>query len=480
MSTQYDLIVIGGGAAGLTAAGLAAHLGARTLLVEEARLGGECTWTGCIPSKALVRAAHVAHTVRGAGAFGVRVGDVAVDFPAVMAAVRGVRRHVYEEADAPGIYTDMGIDVRQGTASFVDARSIQLSEGGERRVFSARKFVVATGARPDAPDVEGIEGVPYLTNETIFDLEALPAKLVVLGAGPVGIELAQAFRRLGSAVTVVDVAPRILAGDDAELAGMLQDWLEREGVRFLLDARIRSAGGRTGDLTLEIEGSEAVLGSELLVASGRVPNVQGLRLDAAGVAYDDVGILIDERCRTSRSHIFAAGDVTGRFPFTHMAEHMARIAVSNALLKTRRRIDLRHVPWVTFTDPELAQVGATERELHRRGPAFETFRFPYEKLDRAITERRDIGMIKVHARGWNGRILGATVLGARAGELICELALAMHRGVRLRQISDTIHPYPSYGMGVRRAADEWYVRRRSAGVVRLVRGVFGYRGSVLE
>ncbi len=489
MPTDYDLIVIGGGAAGLTASGVGASFGARTLMVEQARLGGDCTWYGCVPSKALLSAAHAAHSARRCGEFGVRTGEVSVDFSEVIAGVHALREHIYEEADAPEIYENMGIDVKQGTARFTNPQTIEIASDGKAERFSARRFIIATGGRAFIPPIKGLREAPCLTNETIFELTEQPRRLIVLGAGPIGTEMAQAFRRLGSDVTVIDREPRILFRDDEELAGMLQARLEEEGIRYVLNANVSSVQERGDGIDVMIEGGgtsdenpeNLVLhGDALLVAAGRKPNVAALDLEAAGVAYDARGIKVDDRCRTSRSGIYAVGDVTGRFAFTHMSEHMAKVAAMNALLKTPAKIDAAHLPWTTYADPELAHVGATEDALRAAGRKYETLRFPYDKIDRAITDREDYGMIKVHARPRDGKIFGASILGARGGDLICELALAMRRGVSLRHISDAIHPYPSYGLGVRRAADQWYIKRYSPALIRVLKRLFGYRGRVLE
>lgn len=489
MPTDYDLIVIGGGAAGLTASGVGASFGARTLMVEQARLGGDCTWYGCVPSKALLSAAHAAHSARRAGEFGIRTGEVSADFSEVVAGVHALRDHIYEEADAPEIYENMGIDVKQGTALFTNPGTIEIASDGTTERFSARRFIIATGGRAFIPPIKGLREAPCLTNETIFELTEQPRHLIVLGAGPIGTEMAQAFRRLGSEVTVIDRESRILFRDDEELAGMLQARLEEEGIRYALNANVSSVQGRGDGIDVLIDDGgtsgdnpeNLVLhGDALLVAAGRKPNVAALNLETAGVAYDARGIEVDDRCRTSRSGIYAVGDVTGRFAFTHMSEHMAKVAAMNALLKVPAKIDGAHLPWTTYADPELAHVGATEDALRAAGRKYETLRFPYNKIDRAITEREDYGMIKVHARPRDGKILGASILGARGGDLICELALAMRRGVSLRHISDAIHPYPSYGLGVRRAADQWYIKRYSPTLIRVLKRLFGYRGRVLE
>jgi len=486
MAYDYDVLVLGGGAAGLTAAGVAVNLGASAAMVEHDRLGGDCTWTGCIPSKTLLKAAEVAHQAASASLYGLADTPIPVDFSALMRHVRGVREHVYADADAPPIFEAMGVAVRHGRARFVDAHSVEIEgEGGEVERVSGRYVVIATGGRPAVPPVPGLSGVPFLTTETLFEIEDQPARLGVLGGGPIGVEMAQAFRRLGSEVTVLDRGPRILGKDDPDLAGYLQEQLEGEGVRFLFGAEVERVerdpsigSGQAGDrIVIAVKGvSDRIVVDALLVAAGRRPNVEGLGLDAAGVVYTPKGVTVDAHGRTSVKHVYAVGDVTGQFAFTHMSEHTAKVAVTHALLRLPMKVDAAHLPWVTYTDPELAHVGATAASLEEAGTAFETYRFPYDRLDRAITEGAAVGEVRVYATTWRGKVLGATVLGSRAGELIGELALAMRHGISLRQISDTIHPYPTYGLGVRRAADQWYARRQSARLTRLVQRVFGYRG----
>ncbi|CAN5812466.1 FAD-dependent oxidoreductase [soil metagenome] len=404
-----------------------------------------------------------------------------------MAHVRDVRQRVYEQADAPPVFEAMGIDVRAGRARFVDPHTIAITSasGAEERV-RARFFIVATGGRPrpaEAGDLAGIEEVSYLTSASIFELEALPKRLVVLGGGPIGCEIAQALNRLGTETTLVQRGERLLPKDDPELSGMLLRRLEVEGVDVVVEAEAKRVA-KEGDairITLAAKGAERTLVADaLLVAIGRLPNVEGLDLEKAGVAFEEKGIVVDDRCRTSARHVFACGDVTGRYQLTHMSEHMAKVAATNIMLKLPSRIDTRHVPWCTFTDPELAHVGASEADVMRSGTAFDVYRFPYEKIDRAVTDGSTLGVLKVFATRRSGKILGATILGESAGDLICELAVAMRNGVTLRQLSDTIHPYPTLGLGVRRVADPWYVAKRSRKLVRVLQLLFGFRGPTRE
>lgn len=481
---EFDVIVIGGGAGGLTAAGVATNIGADTLMIEAEKLGGDCTWYGCVPSKALLKSAKVAHTVQHASEYGVDAPESAVNFQQVMERVRTLRQDVYEEADAPEIFEDMGIEVAHGTAHFVDDHTVAIENDGQTRHVRGDRIVIATGARAMTPPIEGLDEVPYLTNHSLFELDEQPDHLAIIGGGPIGTEMAQAFARLGSDVTVLEMGDRILSNDHPELTAMLRERLEEEGVRFMLGARVDRLA-RTDDNHIRIQAmqgdaEQSVIADEVLVAAGRVPNVDRLNLEAAGVEYTNKGIRVDDSGRTNQSHILAVGDVTGRYQFTHMSEHMAKTALTKALLKVPARFDTEHVPWVTYTDPELAHVGATQAELDADDTSYTTYRFPYSKVDRAITEGDTLGEIKVYATSWNGKILGASVLGARAGELISELAVAMRNGVTLRSLSDTIHPYPSYGLAVRRVADQWYAQKQSARVTRWVQRLFGYDGPVIE
>ncbi len=450
-------------------------------MIERHRLGGDCTWTGCVPSKALLKAAKVAHTVAHATGYGVNATLEGIDFQAVIGRVHRLREEIYEDADRPEIYTDMGVETVFGEARLVDDHTIEIKEDNRSRRVSARYIIIASGGRASVPPITGLGDVAYLTNETLFEITKLPRQLAIIGAGPIGSEMAQAFRRLGSHVTVLDRANRILARDDAELAAMLQERLGMEGVRYLLEADIRRIENAGKGIRIEagVNGENRIVEADaLLVATGRKPNIEDLGLDAAGIDYGARGITVNDQCRTNVRHIFAVGDVTGRYQFTHMSEHMAKVAVTNALAKWPLKIDVRNVPWATYTDPELAHVGAGQAELEAQGERFTTFRFPFSKIDRAVTDGETTGLIKVFARKRSGKILGADILGTGAGDLIGEYAVAMRRGITMRQISDTIHPYPTYGLGLRRAADQWYIQNHSPFLIRLLKSVMRYRGTV--
>ncbi len=477
MSYEYDMVVIGGGSAGLTAAGMSALLGAKTLLVEAHRMGGECTWTGCIPSKTLLQTAKMvyqARTTEPLFAFGGEPGKPwQVDFARVAKTVNQTREQIYRDADAPPNLEKLGVKVAHGTASFLNPHAIEIAaaSGPSERV-SSRYFVIATGSRPRELGFS----VPVLTNESVFELTSLPARLAVIGAGPEGIELAQAFRRLGSQVRLIASGAHILPKDDPELTGQLQAGLQSEGVEFLFGVRSSAAQKCKGHIELTLDDGRRIGCDAILAAIGREPSIQLLRLENAGVQTDQHGIHIDNHCRTSARHIFACGDVTGKYQFTHMAEHMSKVAVTNALLRYPQSIDEAHVVWCTYTDPELARLGKSEAELKKAGARYSVYRFPFSKIDRAITDGETAGLIKVLA-GRKGRILGVTIFGAHAGEMICEWALAMRHGLKLSAIASTIHPYPTYLLGNRRAADQWQRRWLASPLLGLLGRVMGYRGT---
>lgn len=482
MKTMYDSAVIGGGAAGLTAAGISANFGAKTIMIEQDRLGGDCTWTGCVPSKTLIKAATVLHSAKEASKYGLIFDVESVDTAKVMKHVDQVRREIYEEADKPEIFEEMGIDVEFGEASFVDENTLIIKQkNGDERTITARYFFICTGAKAFVPPIKGIENIEYLTNESLFEIDDLPKKLLIVGAGPIGTEMAQSFQRLGSEVHVLDMAPRILMNDNPELSEILKEQLESEGINYYLNASIdelkKTKTGVEVHYSLD-DKSHSVGGDAILFATGRKANIDSLNLEKAVVESTKKGISINDKCRTNQSHIYAIGDVTGEYQFTHMSEHMAKIATSNALLKVPMKIDRDHVPWVTYTDPELGHVGATEQQLNDAGESFEVYTFPFNKIDRAITDGNTTGLIKVFAKKWSGKILGASILGAHAGEMISQYAMAMKNGVSLRDFADTIHPYPSYGLGARRAADQWYIKNQSETLVKWIQRIFRYRGEI--
>ena len=471
MSYEYDMIVIGGGAAGLTASGMAAVFGAKTALIEAKKLGGDCTWHGCVPSKSLLHAAKVAHEMRTAGRYGLTPAKAEHDFSRVMAHVHSIRQHIYEDADAPPHFEKLGVEVIEGRARFLDSHTLEVQSNGSIRKLSSRYFVIATGSSPRMPGIPGIESANVLNNESLFELEHLPKHLLVLGAGPIGMEMAQAFRRLGSEVTILNRSPGILRRDDAELSAMLLEHLRREGIQFVFGMEASKIEGAI----VHLKNGKRIEADAVLAAAGRNPNIDSLNLAATGVKANEKGIIVDRRCRSSVKHIYGCGDVAGRYLFTHFAEHMAKTAVTNAILHVPAKTDERHITWATFTDPELAHVGQGEDELKRQGAKYSVYRFPFTQLDRAITESETTGLVKVLANRW-GKILGVSILGAHAGEMIGEYALAMRNGVSLAKVSATIHPYPTYVLGNRRAADLYMTAKLTPAMVRWFRWIFRLRG----
>ena len=467
----YDLAVIGGGAAGLTAAAAAAFLGAKTLLVEAERFGGDCTWHGCVPSKTLLRAGLAAAEVRGAHRFGIDA-EPHIDGARVLARVRAIRERIYAAADAPPVLARYGIETRLACARFVDPHTLAIARDGGR-IVTARRIVIATGSAPRPC----VLGVPTVDTESIWDIQRLPERLLVVGGGPVAIELAQAFARLGVAVTVACEGPRILPRDDAAAADVVARSLVRDGVRLRTQCRVLSATRADGIVTATLSDGTAVDAELVFVAVGRVARVADLGLERAGVAIRDGIIAVDSRGRTTAGHIYAVGDCATTARFTHVAERMATVAVINAIVGVPTRFDPQSITWTTFTDPELAQVGPTEIELRRIGRRYTVHRFAFAGLDRAIIDAAEDGFVSILASG-GGRVLGGTIVGPHAGELIAEVALARERRLSVTTLAATLHAYPTYALGVRRAADGALVAARTPLVLAALRLLRGLRGSV--
>ncbi|HZI19723.1 MAG TPA: FAD-dependent oxidoreductase [Pyrinomonadaceae bacterium] len=450
---NYDIVVIGGGSAGLVAAVGAAQLGARTLLVERRALGGDCLFTGCVPSKALIASARFAALGRRAAEFGFEPGERGFLGGSFAAVTRRVARVVgaVAERDAPEVFERYGVEILFGTPRFVSPREIEVEPkgGGPRRSVRARRFCVSTGSRPAVPPVEGLVETGFLTNEEVFDLAELPRSLLIVGGGPVGVELGQAFARFGSRVTLVQRAPRLLAREDEEVSEAVAGALRAEGVEVLTGAeavRARRAGGDKF-LTVRGDGGERELrAAEILVAAGRRPNVEGLNLEAAGVESDGRRVRTDAYLRTTARTVYAAGDVTGRFLFTHAAAYEAALVVRNALFfgPLRRRADFRVMPWAVFTEPEVARVGLTEREARDRyGGRVRVYRVAFAENDRAQAEGETGGFAKFVCAGRGARLVGAHLVGPHAGELIHEVVLAMKEGLGLAALGGLVHVYPT-------------------------------------
>ncbi len=461
-----DICVIGAGAGGLSVAAAAAALGVPVVLVEKGHMGGDCLNYGCIPSKALLAAARRAVASEGAGRFGIELAPGSVDFGKVRAHVRGVIAAIAPN-DSKARFTGLGVRVIEGAARFADRDTVVVDDGTRIR---ARRVVIATGSAPAVPAIEGLAGTSYLTNETVFDLDQCPKHLAVIGGGPIGMELAQAFRRLGAEVTVLEAALP-LAKDDAECAAIVLDALAREGVAIKTGVAIRSVRADKGGVRItlgEKETEETIAASHLLVAAGRRANLDGLGLDAAGIAYDARGVLVDRGLRTSNRRVYAVGDaVAGAPQFTHVANHHAALVLRNALFRLPVRVNDDLIPWVTYTDPELAQVGLTEAEARRRGGKFNVLRWPYHDNVRAQAERMTRGHIKVVTTP-RGRILGATIVGAQAGELIAAWSLAVGNRMNVRAFAGTVVPYPTLSEIGKRAAISYYTPRLTGPMLRRI------------
>jgi pyruvate/2-oxoglutarate dehydrogenase complex dihydrolipoamide dehydrogenase (E3) component len=458
MPTDYDLAIIGAGSAGLTAARFAARLGRRVALIEANRVGGDCTWTGCVPSKALLHAGKVAHTVRQSGEYGIRAGEPEIDFSRVLARIRHVIEQIYA-AESPDALRTEGIDVIEGRAEFEDARSVSVGN----RSISAKHFLICTGASPFVPPIPGLAETPYLTDESFWELEELPARLIVIGGGPIGCELAQACQRLGSRVTLVEALDRLLPNDDPEAAQIVADALARDGVDLRLGAPVESVRSVGSGNILVRAGDEDLAGDGLLVAVGRRPNVDGMGLEKAGVEYSRTGITVDDYLRTNARNIYAAGDCIGGFQFTHYAGYQGAMAVRNMLLPGRSKARPAHPPWATFTDPEVAHVGYTEEQARERyGDAIRTATLPMGSIDRAVADGAAAGFIKVVHRN-KGIVLGATVVGRNAAEALQGWAVAFERGLSMGEVARAMQAYPSLGTGNQQVAWDAYLDRLTSG-----------------
>lgn len=472
----WDLVVIGGGTAGIVASRTAASLGARVLLVERARTGGDCLWTGCVPSKALLAAAHRAADARGAHTVGVQVAGVSVDFAGVMRHVRAAIAAIAPE-DSPATLEAAGVRVLSGTARFTGPGRLDV----DGRAVRFRRALLATGAAPVVPPVPGLREARPLTSDSVWDLEVLPARLVVLGGGSIGCELAQAFARLGSQVTLVEALPRILTAEDPDASSLVHAALRRDGVQVLAGHRLTAVRGGppgTGQAVVERDGEETALGyDQLLVSVGRAPASGGMGLDAIGVTVDDQGhVEVDSMLRTGNPRVWAAGDVTPLPAYTHTAGVHGSIAAGNAVLGLRRRVDLTAVPRVTYTDPEVAAVGAPTWAGDDR-PAPRTTTRSHDRVDRAVADGRTEGFARL-TLGRRSRILGATVVGSRAGETLAELTLAVRLKLGTADLAGTIHPYPTYGDGPWHAAiGETTARLRSRRVRWVTRALTRVRGA---
>jgi pyruvate/2-oxoglutarate dehydrogenase complex dihydrolipoamide dehydrogenase (E3) component len=445
---RYDIIAIGGGAGGLVTAAGAAGLGARVALIERHRMGGECLWTGCVPSKALLAAARVVANARAAGHYGVELGEPRVNFARVMQHVHSAQE-VIAPNDSPERFRSLGVNVVAGTATFIDRSCITVNGATLR----ARHIVIATGSRPALPDIPGLPAVPYFTNENIFTIDVMPASLIVLGGGAVGIELAHAFALLGSKVTVLENDAQILRTEDRELVELLSARLRADGVIMHTGVTVKSAARETAGVRLTTSQGDFAAAA-LLIAAGRQPNTDTLKLEAAGVASDAKGLQVDRFLRTTAPNVWGVGDVTAGAPrFTHVADYHARLVLRNALFPGRSAVDYSTVPWAIYTHPELAHIGLTEAEARERhGDSVQVWRKQFNELDRAIADGQTEGLVKIVADA-RGTILGAHILGQQASSMLGEVTLAMKSNISLARLAAVMHAYPTYPEAIKHIAD---------------------------
>ncbi len=475
---RYHLVVIGAGTAGLVTAAIAAGLGAKVALIEKHLMGGDCLNVGCVPSKALIRAARAWADVRRGEEFGIRFsGAVKEDFPAVMARMRKLRAQL-SRTDSAQRFAGLGVDVYLGQAQFTGTHRVRVGDA----TLEFTKAVICVGARASAPPIPGLQEAGYLTNETVFSLTELPPKLAIIGAGPIGCELAQAFARFGSQVYLIEALHGIMPNEDRDAAGLVELVMRREGVTVYCcgkelriqntEAGKRLTGGSHG-------GAYDVTVDDILVGAGRQPNVDGLGLDAAGVEYDKTGVTVNDQLRTTNPDIYAAGDICSRYKFTHAADAMAQIVVQNALFPHpfglgTARVSSLVIPWATYTDPEIAHVGLYEAEAKERGHKVDTFTHRLDEVDRAVLDSETEGFARVHVEAGTDRILGATIVASHAGDLINEFTLAMRAGLGLKTLASTIHPYPTQGEVVKKVANAWRKTQLTPGTKRILQRWFAW------
>lgn len=465
---SYNLVVIGAGSGGLVTAIGAAGLGARVALVEKHLLGGDCLNVGCVPSKCLIRSARTLADVRDADDFGIEVPDgFKADFPRVMERMRRLRAEISRH-DSAERFTNLGVDVFLGEGRFVNGSEISV----DGKTLRFKKAVIATGGRPGAPPIRGLEETGFLTNETVFSLTELPRRLAIIGAGPLGCELAQAFSRFGSKVSLLEAQDQILTREDPDAADIVQKAFVREGIELVLGCKILEIKKNGSEKVVVFEGEgecPELPVDDILVAAGRSPNVEELNLEAVGVEYDGrTGVKITQRLQTTNPRIYAVGDVCFPYKFTHTADAMARMVIQNALFFGRKKTDDLIIPWCTYTDPEIAHVGMYERDAREKGIEVDTYLQPLKDVDRAVADGEREGFVKVHVRKGSDKILGATIVARHAGEMISEITLAMKNGVGLGKISSVIHPYPTQAEAIRKLGDA-YGRTR---LTPFVKGLF--------
>ena len=436
MVVKYDIVIIGGGSAGLVVASAAAQLKAKVALVERNKLGGDCLWFGCVPSKSLIHASRVAYQVKNAARFGIYTEPPEIEFAKVTGHVQQVIANI-QPHDSPERFRGLGVEVIFGEGKFIDKKTFEV----DGQQLTARAFVIATGSRPAIPSVEGLHSADFLTNEKVFDLKERPNSLVIIGAGPIGCELGQAFSRLGSNVTIISSKSHILPKEEPEAALVVQKQFESEGINILKEVRAEKVEVVDGKKQVTAGGKNIIV-DEILVAGGRLPNIESLNLEVAGVEVGKPGIIVNEKLQTTNSKIYACGDVIGGYQFTHVAGYEAVVALTNALFFPISKVNYRVIPWATFTDPELARVGLTEKQAKERyGDDVCVLKQPFSGVDRAQAEAATTGFGKIITKG-NGEILGAHLVGISAGELIHEIVLAMSNKLPVSALTG-IHVYPT-------------------------------------
>lgn len=452
-SGRYNLVVIGAGTAGLVTAAGAVGLGAKVAIIERGLMGGDCLNVGCVPSKAIISAGRIASTVAMARDYGVHVaGETHVDFEAIMQRMRDLRARISPN-DSAMRFRELGVDVYFGQASFLDSNTVEV--GGTKLQF--KRAVIATGARAAAPPIPGLESVDYLTNETLFSLTSLPKRLGIIGAGPIGCEMAQTFAQFGSEVHLVETQHGILPREDREAAGIVEQSMKRDGVKLLCCGKNLSVRNQDG-IRLTVESHDQgydTLVDQILISVGRTPNVENLNLEAVGVEYSKKGILVNDRMQTTNRMIYAAGDICSSYQFTHTADFMARIVIQNSLFFGRKKSSSLVIPWCTYTSPEIAHVGLYENEADEQNIAIDTYTQHFHDVDRAILEGEENGFVKIITKKGTDKILGATIVARSAGDLISEITLAMTHGLGLSKIGSTIHPYPTQAEAIRKLGDQY-------------------------
>lgn len=461
---RYNLVVIGAGTAGLVTAAAAAGLGAKVALIERGLMGGDCLNVGCVPSKALISAARLAAAVREASQFGIHADPPAVDFAQVMQRMRRLRASISPH-DSAQRFRELGVDVYFGQGTFTGGNTVEVGD----QTLAFKKAVIATGARAAELPIPGLQEVGYLTNESLFSLTELPRRLLVIGGGPIGSEMAQAFARFGSQVTQIEMGPHILGREEADAALIVQASMSRDGVHLVLNAKVIRVEREGSDkvLVVEQQGEEKrIVGDEILVGIGRTPNLDGLGLVSVGVkSHPQRGIEVNDHLRTTNPNIFAAGDVCSQYKFTHAADFLARIVTQNALFMGRAKASALLIPWCTYTSPEIAHVGIFPGQSAREGSELSSYTQQLAGVDRAVLDSETEGFVRVHCAKGSDKILGATIVGSHAGDMIGEIVMAMKHRIGLKKIASVIHPYPTRAEAIRKLGDQ-YNRTRLTPIVK--------------